>query len=164
MRMLSPLGRDRMLGSIERFCRRSGMDGVFGLGANGGGLLPPSSPVPGRLPLRNCSSGPPGRLGPWKSPGFLLKFGFWPGGPGGGIRLPSSGGILGDSPGLRGGGPGDFGGMGRWSGVVCRACRGSRSSMPPALGGGARPSPVARCGWPLVRPFNSLGLKPVKVG
>lgn len=50
--MLSPLGRDRMLGSMERFALKSGIDGVLGFGAKGGGLRA-ASPVPGLPPLRN---------------------------------------------------------------------------------------------------------------
>lgn len=103
-RILSPLGRERMLGSIDRFWRRSGIDGATEteFGMNGGGLRA-SSPVLG-LPK---SSGRPGLLGgPPSSPGGLRKFGFAPGGS----ALPSD--IGGDSPGLLGGGPGDFGGIG----------------------------------------------------
>jgi hypothetical protein len=164
--MLSPLGRERMLGSIEGFCLRFGIEGVFELGAKGPGRRGPS-PVPGRLPLLNGPSSPPGLLGPWYSPGGPLKFG--PRGPGMGPLRPSSDGIWEDSPGgLRGGGapgdfPGDLGGIGRWSGVACRAWRGSRSSLPPAVAE-ALPSAVAKCGCPLVRLFSSLALKPVKIG
>lgn len=155
-----------MLCSMEGFCLRFGIDGVFELGAKGDGRRV-SSPVPGRLPLRNGSSGPPGLLGPWYSPGFLLKFGFW--GPSMGPLRPSSGGICGDSPGgLRGGGapgdfPGDLGGIGRWSGVACRAWRGSRSSLPPAVAD-ALPSADAKSGCPLVKLFNSPAPKPLKTG
>lgn len=101
--MLSPLGLERMLGSMDRFWRRSGIDGAAWTefsGANGIGLRA-LSPVLG-LP---ASSGRAGLLGPSSAPGGLRKFGFAPGGR-------ASDDIGGDSPGLLGGGPGDFGGMG----------------------------------------------------
>jgi hypothetical protein len=84
--MLSPLGRERMLGSIEGFCLRFGIEGVFELVAKRSGRRGPS-PVPGRPPLLNGPSGPPGLLGPGYSPGGPRSPG--PPGPGMGLR-PSS--------------------------------------------------------------------------
>lgn len=98
------------------------------------------SPVFGLLPERNSSSGRPGRLGPWSSPGGLLKFGFPPGmGP----RFASSLDIGGVSPGLLGGGPGDFGGIGLGSTGPDRCCPGLAPPCPPAAKA-ARPSGVAK--------------------
>ena len=99
--MLSPLGRERMLCSMEGFWRNAGIGGVFAFWLKGEGLRP-SSPVLGRP---SCC---PGLRGPPISPGGLLKFGFelCCVGP----LLPSSEGPKPNSPGLRGGGPGDLGG------------------------------------------------------
>lgn len=156
--MLSPLGLERMLCSMDGFCRNEGMGGVFWAGLRGEGRRL-SSPVLGLLP----PSGYPGLLGPANSPGGLLKLGFEDCGVG--PLLPSSEGPEGRSPGLRGGGPGDFGGNCRCSGGGAGRCTAGSciSSRPPNLAA-ALPSAVASCGLPFVRLFNSFTLKPVRRG
>lgn len=63
-----------------------------------------------------------------------------------GPRLASSGAISGGSPGRLGGGPGDLGGSGRESGL---------GPPVPLEAKAARPSTVARWGFPLVKLFSS---------
>jgi hypothetical protein len=104
--ILSPLGRERMLCSIDGRGRKEGIGGVFWAGLNGEGRRL-SSPVLGRLPPSDW----PGLLGPSIAPGGRLKLGFDDCGVG--PLLPSSEGPEGGPPGLLGGGPGDFGGNGR---------------------------------------------------